>query len=163
MTIRASGIGDEDWSRSISRSGRVLPISTDKDVHFTEAITLKNQEKENLTGLESDKILIESVNIQSKQNLKYRLIFWSKDTFENPDLDLDSFKDEVELDLSSSPAFRIGNANQYYFDVRDLEIVYEDKDATREIHCSLQNLSGASKNAGVTGEVQLDISYSLRL
>lgn len=162
MGIRASGIGDEDWSESISRSERVLIISTDKDDHFTEAITQNNHEKESLTGLESDKIYIRGVNIQADQALKFRLIFWSKDTFENSDIDEDSFLDYVDLDLATH-GYQIAGSGQYYLNSGDLAIVYEDKDETRELHMSLMNLGTTSKNAGASGEVQLDIKYGIRL
>jgi len=64
---------------------------------------------------------------------------------------------------SSTSAFRIDSADQYRLNVSSLDILYEDYDQTKELHISLQNLSAVSKNAGSTGEVQLDIKMSPRL
>lgn len=148
---------------SINRSEELFTISTDKDTHFTEEITLNNHETENLTGLISNKIYIRGINIQSKQPLKYQFIVWDKDTFSDTNINKDTYKEATELDMTSSPAFRIASAGQYYHNLSKLGVVYEDKDETYELHCSLQNFSTTAKNAGATGEVQIDIKYSPRL
>lgn len=147
----------------VSKAEEIEIINTDKDIHFTETITINNQEKENITGLLGNKYLIRGVNVQSDQQLKYRLIFWGKDTFDDTDLDINSYIDDVELDFTSTSAFQIGSTGQYYLNVGSLDILYEDADNTKELHISLQNLSAVSKNSGSTGEVQLDIKMSPRL
>ncbi len=152
------------WQQTaISKAEKIEIYSTNKDVHFTGAIVMNDHEKENLTGLLSNRYMVRGVNIQSDQPLKYRLIFWSSDQFDNTNLNLDYYIDNVELDMSIAPAFRINGANQYYLNSGDLAIIYEDFDITRELHISLQNESGQAKNAGVAGEVQLDIKMSPRL
>lgn len=50
------------------------------------------------------------------------------DGFDNTDLDLDRFCGEVEIDLPTN-VYQIGRANQYYLDMRGLEIDYEDEEA----------------------------------
>lgn len=147
----------------VSKAEKIEIISTDKDTHFTGTINYLDHEKENITGLTVNKYMIRGVNIQSIQPLKFRLVFWGKDTFDNTDLDVDSYIDDVELDMSQDPAFRINNANQYRLNVGDLNILYEDYDVTNELHISLQNLSATAKNAGATGYVQLDIKMTPRL
>lgn len=148
----------------ISKSEKISIIETDKDTHFTTSITQNNHETESLTGLSDNRIFIRGVNIQSDQPLEFRLIFWTKDSFANTDLDIDTYIDDVILDMSDkSSTFRIANTGQYYLNVSNLNILYEDKDSTKEIHCSLQNLSATAKNAGATGEVQIDIKYAPRL
>lgn len=148
----------------ITRSEKISIVTTDKDVEFTTAITQFNHDTENLSGLSDNKVFIRGVNIQSIQPLKYRLIFWTKDTFADINLNDDSYIDDVILDLSDEDnTFRINNTGQYYLNVTNLNILYEDQDETNEIHCSLQNLSAADKNAGATGYVQLDIKYAPRL
>ena len=148
----------------ISKSEKILIIETDKDSHFTGAITQFSHETENLTGLSDNKIFIRGVNIQSDQPLKFRLIFWTSDSFSDVDLDLDSYIDDVVLDMSDEQStFRISSAGQYYLNISNLNILYEDEDSSNEIHCSLQNLSATSKIAGATGEVQIDIKYAPRL
>lgn len=152
------------WQQTaISKAEKVEIYSTDKDVHFTGAIVMNNHETENITGLLSNRYMIRGVNIQSVQPLKYRLIFWSSSTFDNTDLDIDTYIDDIELDMSAAPAFRINNVNQYYLNVGDLAVIYEDFDVTRTLHVSLQNESAVAKLAGAAGAVQLDIKMSPRL
>jgi len=152
------------WQQTaVSKAEKVEIYSTDKDVHFTGAIVMNDHETENLTGLLSNRYMIRGVNIQSIQPLIYRLIFWSSSTFDNTDLDLDTYIDDVELDMSAAPAFRINNINQYYLNVGDLAVIYEDFDITRTLHISLQNQSAVAKLAGAAGAVQLDIKMSPRL
>ena len=147
----------------ISKAERIEIYSTVSTSHFTESIAMDAQETENLTGLTGNRYMVRGVNIQSVQPLKYRLIFWGKDTFDDTDLDTDSYIDDVELDMTNSPAFRIDNANQHRLNVGALEILYEDYDITKELHISLQNLSATAKLAGASGAVQLDIKVSPRL
>lgn len=148
----------------VSKSEKISIVETDKDVEFTGLISQYDHEEVNLTGLTDNRIFVRGVNIQADQNLKFRLIFWTKDTFANTDLDEDSYIDDVILDMSDTEnTFRINNAGQYYLNVSDLNILYEDKDASNELHISLQNLSPTDKAAGATGEVQMDIKYAPRL
>lgn len=154
---------DRSNPQDITKAEKIEIVSTDKDTHFTGSIAINTQEKENLTGLATNRYMIRGVNIQSDQLLKYRLVFWGSDTFDSTDLNLDTYIDDVELDMTVSPAFRINNTGQYYLNVGDLQIIYEDYDGTRELHIGLQNESATAKNAGATGEVQLDIKMSPRL
>lgn len=148
----------------VSKSEKISIIATDKDTHFTGLISQYDHEEVNLTGLTDNRVFVRGVNIQADQNLKFRLIFWTKDTFANADLDEDAYIDDVILDMSDiDNTFRINNVGQYYLNVSDLNILYEDKDATNELHLSLQNLSAVNKAAGSTGEVQIDIKYAPRL
>jgi len=160
VAVDSNGLMQTD----VSKAEKISIIETDKDTHFTGAISQYDHEEENLTGLTDNRIFVRGVNIQSDQNLKFRLIFWTKDTFADTDLNDDSYIDDVILDMSDSEnTFRINNTNQYYLNVSDLNILYEDEDATNELHISLQNLSPTDKAAGATGEVQLDIKYAPRL
>jgi len=152
------------WQQTaVSRAEKVEIYSTDKDVHFTGALAMNAHETENITGLLSNRYMIRGVNFQSIQPLIYRLIFWSSSTFNNTDLDLDTYIDDVELDMTVLPAFRINGINQYYLNSGDLAIIYEDFDITRTLHVSLQNISPVAKIAGALGAVQLDIKMSPRL
>jgi hypothetical protein len=153
------------WQQTaVSKAEKIEIYSTDKDLHFTGAIAQNTQETENLTGLNSNRYKIIGVNIQSDQPLHYRLIFWGSNAFNNTDLDQDSFLDYVDLDMvAGGAAFQINGINQYYLNAGDLQIVYEDYDITRQLHISLQNVSAIAKNAGATGEVQIDIKMTPRL
>jgi len=95
--ITARGIGGPDYI-FIPRN-RIHTIRSDKDVHFTGSLAKNASESENITGLQCDKIVITSVAIKSKQSLRYRLHFFSRDGFTNSDLDSDAFLGSVDLDL----------------------------------------------------------------
>ncbi len=152
------------WQQTtISKAEKIEIYSTDSTLHFTGGIVTNAMENTNLTGLLSNRYMIRGVNIQSMQPLVYNLIFWSTDGFDDVVLNTDSFIDNVELDMSTPPAFRINGANQYYLNVGDLAIIYEDFDISRELHMGLQNTSAVAKIAGAAGAVQLDIKVSPRL
>ncbi len=136
-------------------------LVTDKDVNFIGAIILNAKADENLAGLAADKIVITDIMFEGDENLHYYLLFWSTDDFENADLDVDSFLGFVELDLPNN-GFRIAGANQYYLNVSDVNLNYEDEDATNELHVSLLCLSVAGKTAGAAGEVKVKIGYKVR-
>ena len=160
IAVDALGLMQTD----VSKSEKISIIRTDKDINFTSSIVQYNHDTENLTGLTDNKVYIRGINAQSDQNLKYRLIFWTKDTFDDTDLDSDAYIDDVLLDFTDTESvFRINNTNQYYINISGLGILYEDEDESNEIHCSLQNLSATSKNAGATGEIQIDFKYAPRL
>lgn len=155
--------------RLYERSVRGLKRATGVDIkfleseangHFQASLALNAKGDENLSGLLVNEIEILSVALQAKQQLHYRAWFWSKNTFDDPDLDEDSYVDHVELDLENFGA-RIGGANQFYLNSRlDPPLRYVDEDATRELHISLQNKSTTAKDAGVGGQVKLRFMYS---
>ena len=133
-------------------------IRTDKDSHFSGAITQNNVESEELTRISGSNIIITGLTIQSDQALDYRVIFWTSAEFDNTNLDDDAFCGEVELDLSLD-GIQIGGTNQYYWHKDNLDIHCKDLDKSRTLRVSLMNLSASSKNAGATGEVVLEIFY----
>lgn len=148
----------------IDKAEKISTLRTLKGTHFTGAITRTNQETENIAGLTDNKIYIRGINVQSIQNLEYRLIFWTRNTFEDTDLDVDTFIDDVIIDMSDTEStFRIGSANQYYLNVSSLNILYEDEDGNNELHVSLQNLSPTDKAAGASGYIQVDFKYTPRI
>lgn len=151
---------------NVNKSESISFIRTNAGTNFTSAIVMDDHIAENLSGLSDDRIVIKEINVQSVQNLKYKLWFWSNDTFDDVSLDVDSYRTSVLIDMTNSnneTVDRLNNANQYYLDIRGLSILYEDLDASNEIHCSLQNLSNTAKIAGSLGAVQLDIAYTPRL
>lgn len=151
---------------NVNKSESISFIRTVAGTNFTSAIVMNDHIVEDLSGLSDDRIVIKEINVQSVQNLKYKLWFWSNNTFDNVSLDVDSYRTSVLIDLTNSnneTVDRLNNANQYYLDIRGLSILYEDLDESNEIHCSLQNLSRTAKIAGSLGAVQLDIAYTPRL
>jgi len=147
----------------ISKAERIEIYSTVSTIHFTGSIVMNAHETENLTGLASNRYMIRAVNIQSVQPLKFLLEFYGTDGFNNTNIDIDSFIDHVELDMTAYPAFRVDNANQYKLNVGALEILYEDYDITKELHMSLHNMSPTAKIASALGAVQIDLKISPRL
>jgi len=96
--ITARGVGGPDFIVMDKYPSR--NVVSNVASHFTEELTKNGSERENITGLVSDKILIHNVAINSVQPLHLRLDFYSKDTFTNSDLDVDTFIGAVELDLT---------------------------------------------------------------
>lgn len=152
---------------SIGGMGITLPpetiytLSSDKDTHFAGSLATNAKEDENITGLVGDKIRIYGISLQADQPLHFWLLFWSKDSFDDTDLDADAFLGAIEVDLSLW-GLRPGGAGQYYMSLEDVGLDYIDADATQELHVSLMNVDAASKNAGATGEVKVDVKYALR-
>ena len=146
---------------ALLRHSEIHWVTSDKDTHFTGAIAQDAEEDESLTGLESNKIVITDIAFEGKESLAFRLIFWSKDTFEDVDLDVDSFLGFVDIDIPTN-GFQKGAANQYYLNLTDVNLHYEDEDATKELHISLNCVSAAGKTAGVPGEVKVKIGYKDR-
>lgn len=136
-------------------------IRSDKDVNFTTAIAVNAKEDENLAGLQSDKILITNVAILSDEQKYYRVLFYTRDTFDNVNLDLDTFIGQVDLDLNTN-GFQIGGTSKWLWSERPGRgngLEYVDEDASLELHVALQNLGLEPKTAGANGEVVLKISY----
>ena len=162
LFIGRQGLAETDSPSNIVTAVQPFyTLRTDKDSHFTGAIAQNATEEENLTGLNTNKVRITSVAIQSDQQLDYRVILFNSDTFADTDLDADRYFADVELDLPSY-GFRIAGAGQYYMVVNGLSIDYEDLDASKELHVALQNLSATGKNAGATGEVVVLFGYEER-
>lgn len=135
-------------------------LTTDKDSHFTGALTQGSKEDENITGLLADKIRINSIAIMADQRLDLFLYFWNQDDFDNADLDLDDFSGIIHCDLVTH-GVQIGSG-KWYLSLEDLCLDYEDEDSSKELHLSLYNASPAAKNAGASGEVVVQIKYELR-
>ena len=152
---------------NIDKAERIMTISTDKDVHFTEAIGLNEIEYEDIPGLPTNKITIRGVNIQAEEAMLYTLWLWKSSTHADSDLDEDSFRDFINLDVATSGK-RIAGSGQWYLQSSNLCILYEDDDPpTAEgyytLHLGLMVSSGSGKSAGEAGQVQLDIMFSPRL
>ena len=150
---------------NIDRAERIMTISTDKDEHFTGEIGLNQIEYEDIPGLVTNNITLRGVNIQAKQARLYTLWLWKSSTHADSDLDEDSFRDFINLDVSTSGK-RIAGSGQWYLQSSNLCILYEDDDPpTAEgyytLHLGLMVSSGSGKSAG--DNIQIDITYSPRL
>ena len=97
--LTARGIAGPDFSllaRSLTRT-----VVSGKNTQFTSALSKNAIEQENLTGLVSNKVKITRITIKSSSPLFFRLHLFSKDTFTDSDLDVDSYVGSVDLDLST--------------------------------------------------------------
>jgi len=148
----SKGIGAPDFIKELRTV--IYTVSSDKDIHFTGELTKNAVERENITGLRSNRIRISKISIQADQQLLFELLLYGTDKFEEADLDEDRFIASVEFNL---PMYGFQQTTgQWRLDIENLNIDYLDVDETKEIHAVLRNLSPTSKNAGATGEVKLD-------
>lgn len=145
----------------VDSSSRLFTISTSPEAQFTAALAQYAKEDQNITGVVANKIKITGISIQSEQALDYYLLFWSKDTFGSVTMNSDTFVGVTELDFTTWGQ-QVGGTGQYYFSVEGLDFDYEDRDNSKEIHCSLYNASPVAKTAGSAGYVKIDITYELR-
>ena len=151
--LTARGIGAPDFVKELRTV--IYTISSDKDLHFTGELVKNAVERENLTGLRTNRIRISKISIQADQQLLFELLLYGTDLFEETDLDTDRFIASVELNL---PTYGFQQTtNQWRLDIENLNIDYVDVDGTKEIHVVLRNLSPTTKNAGATGEVKLEL------
>lgn len=134
-------------------------IKTDKDDNFVDAIVQNAMDEENILNF-PDLAEIRHVVIESDQNLYYQLFFYRTDGFASADLDIDSFIGWINLDLATHGE-QIAGAGKWLLDVRLTEpLLYQDSDASQELHIGLVNRSAAAKIAGVTGEVVIKIGFT---
>ena len=134
--------------------------------HFSGAIAQWASEEENITGLTSNEITITSITAYAEQALDMRVWFFEKDGFQAAaaaDMDDDEFMENVLLDIPTD-GMQYKNANGYYIAATDLNIDYEDLDATKELHIALEVIGATAKLAsGAGGNIWLKISYTPRL
>ena len=150
--LTAKGIGAPDFVKELRTV--IYTVSSDKDLHFTEELTKNAVERENITGLRSNRIRVSKISIQADQQLLFEILLYGTDLFEEVDLDEDRFIASVEFNL---PKYGFQQTtDQWRLDIENLNIDYLDVDKTKEIHAVLRNLSPTTKNAGVAGEVKLE-------
>lgn len=139
----------------------IYTIETDPDVHFTEAISGGDAERENITGLVCNKIRITRITVINKVVQNSNLFLFGKDTFEEADMDDDSYQVRMWQDLSGYSR-KIGGVGWVYYDSTggyggSVDMDYEDEDGTKELHLAYSPTG--DKPAGAAGEVKLRITY----
>jgi len=151
-SLTAKGIGAPDFTKELRTI--MYTVASNKDSHFTEALAKDAVERENITGLRSNRIRISKITFQADQQLHFALILYGTDDFEETDLDEDRFISYTEFNL---PKYGFTQTTgQYRMDIEALNIDYEDLDGTREIHAVLKNLDPTAKVAGSSGEVKIE-------
>jgi hypothetical protein len=136
-------------------------IVSDKDSHFTGGLAQNAGEAESINfpadwrTIGVNQCVIESITIQSDQNLEWDIYLWSGAEADNTDLDTDTFIDY--FNYATTTGKQIAGANQYYYasPSNNLNIAYKDDDNSGKLHVTLVNRSATAKNAGGTGEVKL--------
>jgi hypothetical protein len=136
----------------------IARIRTDKDVHFTGALATGAYEEENIeTALSCKKMAVLQAEMLSDQNLDYELWFFSKDTYDDVNLDDDAFLGKLDFDLATD-GYQYGGSGKYYLSheyAQPLILIDDDVGSGQgaEIHVALMNRDAVSKAAGGTGEV----------
>lgn len=144
------------WGNIIASSNQRAILTIDGNTYFTDGLVTDASENEDLTII-NNKITIKTITIHSLQNLNYRLWFYTKDTF-----GVDDIIGYVDLNLPTSGVTKVIGATTYYvYSIVDVDQPFEDLDESLEIHLQLENKSGAAKNAGATGKVQLTLVYGI--
>lgn len=112
-TLEGRAVGSPDFV--FIPQSRIHTIRSDKDQHFTGSLAKNASEEENLAGLEVNKIVITELSIRAKQALRFQLLFFSKDSFTDPDIDDDTFARMVNLDLSLYGKRVLGGAHPEFW------------------------------------------------
>lgn len=156
--ITAKGIGTPDFVSDLRTI--MYTVSSLKDSQFTDELAKNAVERENITGLRSNRIRISKITIQCTQQLHLQLIFYGTDAFEESELASDRYIADVELDM---PYYGFQQTvSQWRMDLTDVNIDYEDLDGTKELHVVLKNLSPTTKSAYPTTEVKVDFLCEAR-
>lgn len=155
--VQAGGEGQPDDEVG-SVASQLQIIRSDKDTHFTTAIALDNHEAENLTGLNSNVGVVESVTLLAEDNIDWRVHFWSTDGFDNADLDTDAWLGSVDFSAVDGVQLPALVSTTFRYSKSGLALPYVDDDGTNELHVSLEAI-GVAKTAGATGEVALLVGF----
>ncbi len=150
-----------DINLDINKPEKIEILTTNSTIHFTEELLKNEFENEDITNLHSNNCVINGISILSKQALNFRLLFWKNNTFNNSNINNNSYIGNIELDLTSNPTINFDSF--YRLNVEDAKLTYIDLDNLNTLHISLLNLSNETKKAGIDGEVKLDIKLSPRL
>lgn len=149
-TLTAKGIGAPDF---IQESREVIyTIDTNILTEFTDALAKNAVERENIAGLQSNRVLISHISVQSVQQLNLQVILYATDAFEESDIALDRFTGTVLFNL---PYYGFQQTESQWRMEQDVAIDYEDLDETKELHIVLKNLSPTAKIAGASGYMKL--------
>ena len=154
----ARGVGAPDFVKELRTV--IYTVASTSTLHFTSELIKNAVERENISGLRSDRVRISKISIQAAQQLLYEVLLYSTDDFEEADLGDDRFIASVELNL---PTYGFQQTeDQWRLDIEGLNIDYIDVDKTKEIHAVIRNLSPTAKIKGLTGEVKLDFLCEAR-
>ena len=152
---RAAGAATHPETTTSAGREALYIVRSDKDDNFTGALGQYAKEDENLTGMITNKARITGLTLLSDQQLKFKVLFWSKDTFDDNNLDLDTFLGEVDVDLTVY-GWQVNGIGPWRMSIENLAIGYRDDDSTNELHISVMNMSGTGKKVFVSGLGDVD-------
>lgn len=126
-----------------------------KGTHFTGALATDAFELENLGPLPASAAIITRVTVWSDENLDWDVFFFNDaaNAPDQADLDQDSMVDWIRF--TAADGVRIAAAGPYRYSVSGLNLRYDPLDG--QAHVMLVNRSVASKTAGATGEVVIEL------
>lgn len=133
-------------------------IEIDGDTYFTDALIQDASENENIP-INGAEITIVNISLYAREQLKFRIWFYSRDTFAANDL-----LGFIDFDLPTTAITKvIGATTYYYYNISDVELSYRDADSASdidsELHIQVENKSVAAKTADAAGKIQLSLSY----
>lgn len=146
--------------------GFTYRVRSDKDTNFTGAVSSAQGtlvEREDLTGLNQNKVRVKQITIQSEQHLGWGIAFWSNDDVAVNPLDLDSDK------LCGLKTFAVSDGvrmNTRFVYSASVDIPYVDEDESKELHVALYNTASTPKLAthsgdfAVTFELEDQVGYN---
>ncbi len=129
-------------------------LTTDPAIHFTEKLKSNQYEIEHIDGLTHNAFQIYSINILSKQALKFQLILF----YNNKDVSGDNYIDDVYIDLTENP---IQENGLYYLTTNLMfnNLLYLDTDMSKTLHVAIVNRSKKNKKEGDGGMVKISFIY----
>ena len=133
-------------------------LEIDGDTYFTDALAQDVSENENIP-INGAEITIVNISLYAKEQLKFRIWFYSRDTFAVNDL-----LGFIDFDLPTTAITKvIGATTYYYYNISDVDLAYRDADSTSdvdsELHIQVENKSVAGKTAAAAGKMQISLSY----
>jgi len=154
---------------NIESGSRNYEVVSNSTLHFTGALAQNVDEMEDFAQLDTSRIVIQEVDIVSMLAKHYAIILWGSATGPNANLELDTHKGYIDVDIATNGIQR-GGAGPWYFEERLAgESNYTDEDAVNvaagkyTLHCSLMNLDVAAKAAGAAGAIKVTFKVAPRL
>lgn len=134
-------------------------VSTDPDTEFTDAITAGSSEKENISGLLFNNVTITEIAIESKENIRYRVVFYGSDSFEDSNPKNSTFSSHIDMDVPND-GFQDPDSSLFVHSLSNVAgiIEYSDDDGTKELHVKIIPV-GNNKTAGVAGALKITFKY----
>lgn len=150
---------------SFAQSGPVLKVRTDKDVHFTTAISQNAADEESLSSTYVSAAVrgrnnvargrVRSIRILSDENLAWEVHFYGNSSFDTTDADTERFLGMWAFVAGDAKTATSDSFYHYYID--GLDIAHESSDGL--VHLRVINRSASAKTAGANGEMVVELGF----